>query len=76
MRNQGGNFIARCPLLSKNSRNILLSSFTPVLFTLLSSVSYLLSSVILPAFSSILIISEFLAAHEFLPTPLQGKTET
>ena len=28
-------FIARCPLLSKNSRNILLSSFTPYFFTLL-----------------------------------------
>lgn len=28
-------FIARCPLLSKNSRNILLNSFTPYAFTFL-----------------------------------------
>ena len=27
-------FIARCPLLSKNSRNIFLNSFTPYAFTL------------------------------------------
>ncbi len=29
-------FIAKCPLLSKNSKNILLSSFTPYCFIVVS----------------------------------------
>ena len=50
MRNQGEAFHRQMSLALKNSRNILLSSFTPVLFTLLSSVSYFYFLLSLPAF--------------------------
>ena len=39
-------FIARCPLLSKNSRNILRSSFTPYFFTVLSSLRFSISLIL------------------------------